>query len=77
MSFGTFLLAQDTVLLWSGEVYLIEAYLIDFTGDLYGKSVTVSFLRYLREEIKFTGLDSLIQLMEADKAQAKNILGIE
>jgi len=59
----------------NGKGYLIEAYLIDFSGDLYGKTVSVSFLRYMREEVKFTGLDPLIEQMELDKIEAKKLLG--
>ncbi|WP_462411671.1 bifunctional riboflavin kinase/FAD synthetase [Neobacillus sp. Marseille-QA0830] len=60
----------------NGQGYLVEAYLIDYAGDLYGKTVHVSFLRYMRGEIKFTGLDALIERMELDKKEAKVILGI-
>lgn len=58
----------------NGQDYLIEAYILDFSGDLYGKSVTVSFMRYMRDEIKFDGLDPLIEQMEADKAEARQII---
>jgi riboflavin kinase / FMN adenylyltransferase len=54
-----------------GKDYLIEAHLIDFKGDLYGKKVSVSFIHYLREEIKFPDLNSLINQMEQDKLDAK------
>ncbi|MEH7381067.1 riboflavin biosynthesis protein RibF [Bacillus sp. JJ1533] len=59
-----------------GKGYLIEAYLIDYSGDLYGKTVSVSFLRYMREEIKFNGLDPLIKQMELDKMEARSIMGL-
>src|SRR3954468_8259916 len=55
----------------NGEDYLIEAHLIDFNGDLYGKKVSVSFIHYLRAEIKFPDLNSLINQMEQDKLDAK------
>jgi len=58
----------------NGKDYLIEAHLIDFNGDLYGKKVTVSFIHYLREEIKFPDLNSLITQMEKDKLDAKNFI---
>ncbi|WP_251551602.1 bifunctional riboflavin kinase/FAD synthetase [Neobacillus muris] len=61
----------------NGQGYLVEAYLIDYAGDLYGKTVTVSFLRYMRGEIKFTGLDALIEQMEMDKKEAKALLGMD
>jgi riboflavin kinase / FMN adenylyltransferase len=55
----------------NGKDYIIEAHLIDFNGDLYGKRVSVSFIHYLREEIKFPDLNSLIKQMEQDKLDAK------
>jgi len=55
----------------NGENYLIEAHLIDFNGDLYGKKVSVSFIHYLRAEIKFPDLNSLINQMQQDKLDAK------
>ncbi|WP_042463264.1 bifunctional riboflavin kinase/FAD synthetase [Neobacillus dielmonensis] len=60
----------------NGQGYLVEAYLIDYSGDLYGKTASVSFLRYMRGEIKFTGLDALIAQMELDKKEAKELLEI-
>lgn len=60
----------------NGEGYLVEAYIIDFTGDLYGKTASVSFLRYMREEINFNGLEPLVKQMELDKLEARDILGL-
>ncbi|MBD8070741.1 bifunctional riboflavin kinase/FAD synthetase [Bacillus sp. PS06] len=59
----------------NGEGYLIEAHLLNYSGDLYGKTVAVSFIRYLRGEIKFDGLESLIHQMQQDKKEAEEILG--
>ena len=44
-----------------------ETYIIDFDGDVYGKTVTVKLLKYIREEKCFDGLDSLKQAIEEDK----------
>jgi riboflavin kinase / FMN adenylyltransferase len=55
----------------NGEDYLIEAHLIDFNGNLYGKKVSVTFIHFLREEIKFPDLNSLINQMQQDKLDAK------
>ncbi|WP_421383490.1 bifunctional riboflavin kinase/FAD synthetase [Bacillus salacetis] len=57
-----------------GRVYRLEAYLIDFSGDLYDKMVSIHFLRFLRDEIKFDNLDLLVAQMNEDKAEAKLIL---
>lgn len=43
-----------------------ETHLIDFSDELYGQTVTVSFLRYLREEKKFSDLDELREQIRTD-----------
>ncbi len=53
-----------------GEVNL-ETYLLDFSGDLYGKTLTVRFLDYLREEKKFEDADSLWRQIAADVEAAR------
>ena len=42
-----------------GHRVTVEPWLLDFTGDLYGKSLTLSFFRFLRPEQKFPSLDAL------------------
>jgi riboflavin kinase / FMN adenylyltransferase len=53
---------------------LLEVYLFDFDGDLYGKTIQVDFVRRLRGEEKFSGLPELIAAMEGDKAAARRVL---
>jgi len=53
---------------------LLETYLFDFDGDLYGETCRVSFFGFLRGEEKFDGLDALIGQMNRDKAEAKAML---
>lgn len=48
-----------------------ETYLLDFEGDLYEKTLTVSFLRYLREERRFEALEDLRQQIKSDIAEAR------
>ncbi|MGG0719497.1 riboflavin kinase [Robertmurraya massiliosenegalensis] len=60
-----------------GKDYLIEVHFLDFSGDLYDRTISVSFLHYLREEIKFDGLDPLIEQMNLDKLEAKRILEMD
>ena len=44
---------------------LLEAYLLDFSGDLYGEQASVQFLAFLRSERQFGGIDELrAQLMK-------------
>jgi riboflavin kinase/FMN adenylyltransferase len=53
---------------------LLETYLFDFDGDLYGRTIEVAFVRRIRAEEKFDGLEALMAAMERDKARAREIL---
>lgn len=53
---------------------LLETHLFDFTGDLYGRVLSVELIVWLRPEVKFSGLDSLVAQIAADAAQARAIL---
>ena len=52
----------------------IEAYLLDFSGDLYGKQLTLEFARRLRGELAFSSVDALIQQMKQDVEQSQAVL---
>ena len=51
-----------------------ETYLLDFSGDLYGKVVDVSFLERIRPEIKFDSKELLIKQIEKDVQVAKELI---
>lgn len=51
----------------------IEAHILDFDGNLYGKLITIEFLRFLRSERRFSSLDGLRRQLEADAAEARKI----
>ncbi|KRB49868.1 bifunctional riboflavin kinase/FMN adenylyltransferase [Rhizobium sp. Root708] len=53
---------------------LLETYVFDFSGDLYGQICSVSFFGYLRPELKFDGLDPLVEQMNRDKEEARALL---
>ncbi|QCI65759.1 bifunctional riboflavin kinase/FAD synthetase [Phreatobacter stygius] len=53
---------------------LLEVHVFDFSGDLYGREVDVAFAGYIREELKFDGLDALIAQMDEDSGKARAIL---
>jgi len=53
----------------------LEVHLFDFSGDLYGKTVTVSFEGFLRGQKKFSGLDELKAQLTEDMARARSLLG--
>jgi riboflavin kinase/FMN adenylyltransferase len=51
----------------------IEAYLIDFEGDVYGRIVDVSFVRRIRPEKRFSGVEELKEQIARDVEQARRI----
>jgi riboflavin kinase/FMN adenylyltransferase len=53
---------------------LLETFLFDFAGDLYGQELTVEFVGFIRDEAKFDGLDALIAQMNRDSEQARVLL---
>jgi riboflavin kinase/FMN adenylyltransferase len=53
---------------------LLEVFLFDFKGDLYGRRLDVAFIAFLREELKFDGVDALIRQMDDDSARARAAL---
>ena len=59
---------------FNGEGIRIEAHLLDFDRDIYGKTLTVEFVARLRGEQKFSGIDALIAQIRADVEQGRTIL---
>ena len=50
---------------------LLEAHLLDFSGDLYGQKVSVTFEHFLRSERKFDGLEAIKTQLQLDVAAAR------
>jgi riboflavin kinase/FMN adenylyltransferase len=53
----------------------VEAYILDFEGDLYGRVVDVGFVKRIREERRFSGVDELIGQIRRDVEEARIIAG--
>jgi riboflavin kinase/FMN adenylyltransferase len=53
---------------------LLEVFLFDFSGDLYGREIDVAFISWIREEMNFDGIAALIERMDKDSAQARAML---
>ena len=58
----------------NGKELLLEAHVFDFQGDLYRQLLHVDFIAHLREERWFADMDALIEQMNRDAAQARQIL---
>jgi riboflavin kinase/FMN adenylyltransferase len=54
-------------------VVLVEAYVLDWGGDLYGEQLTIEFLARLRGERRFDSIDALIAQMHRDVEDARRV----
>jgi riboflavin kinase / FMN adenylyltransferase len=54
---------------------LLEVFLFDFNGDLYGERLDVAFIGFIREELKFDSVEALVRQMTDDSARARERLG--
>ena len=57
----------------TGRGLLVEAYLIDFEGDLYGRTLRIAFISRLRGERRFGGVEELIAQMHRDVEMAREL----
>lgn len=53
---------------------LLETFVFDFSGSLYGEHCRVSFFGHLRDELKFAGLDPLVEQIRKDEEEARALL---
>ena len=56
---------------FGGTELRLEANIFDFEGDIYGKTIEVFWLDYIRDMIKFNNIDELCAQLEADKKIAE------
>jgi riboflavin kinase / FMN adenylyltransferase len=57
----------------TGRGLLVEAYLIDYDGDLYGRTLRIAFISRLRGERRFSSVEELIAQMHRDVAAAREL----
>ena len=53
---------------------LLEVFLFDFSGDLYGQTIDVAFIDWIRPELKFDSVDELVRRMDEDSRIARAAL---
>jgi riboflavin kinase/FMN adenylyltransferase len=59
---------------FSGHDVTVEAYLLDFDLDIYGATLEFQFVKRLRAEMKFSGIEALIAQIQADAAAGRSAL---
>lgn len=57
----------------NGAHRTIEVNIFDFSADIYGKAIRVTFIERIRSEVKFEGLEKLIAQLHQDKADSQEI----
>jgi riboflavin kinase / FMN adenylyltransferase len=60
---------------FGGSELRVEAHVLDFDGDLYGRRVSLTFEHRLRDEAAFPDVAALVAQMEQDIRQARRLLG--
>ena len=53
---------------------LLEVFLFDFKGDLYGTVLDIAFIGFIREELRFDSVEALVTRMNDDSARARAML---
>ncbi|WP_101843926.1 bifunctional riboflavin kinase/FAD synthetase [Halobacillus sp. Marseille-P3879] len=56
------------------EVKFLEVHMFDFNEDIYGCRISVLFYEYIREEVKFDGIEALVVQLHADELKARGLL---
>ena len=59
---------------FAGRDRRVEAYVLDFDGDLYGERVSLDFVAHLREQRRYEGPERLVEQIERDVAQTRAVL---
>jgi riboflavin kinase/FMN adenylyltransferase len=61
---------------FAGFAPTVELWLMDWSGDLYGRRVRVEFVQRLRDVLPFPSVDALIAAMRADERRGRELLGV-
>jgi len=61
---------------FSGRERRVEAYVLDFAGDLYGERVSLDFVAHLREQRVYAGIEPLVAQIREDVEETRRVLGL-
>jgi riboflavin kinase/FMN adenylyltransferase len=59
---------------FDGQGTTIEAYLLDYSGDLYGRFLAIDFRARLRDEVRFDGVEALTSQIRRDVERVREVL---
>ncbi|WP_155372156.1 bifunctional riboflavin kinase/FAD synthetase [Catellatospora vulcania] len=59
---------------FAGQDRRVEAYVLDFSGDLYGERLALDFVSHLRPTLKFDGVEALVEAIDDDVARTRAVL---
>ncbi len=60
---------------FDGTHELVEAFVLDFSGDLYGQRLTLAFVERLRDEQRFDSVEALVTQIQRDVDRARALVG--
>ena len=60
-----------------GDRMTVECFLLDFSGDLYGRTVRVEFYKYLRPERKFPSIEALAEEIQHNARQTREFFAVQ
>ena len=84
-SVGAVILVVGGLLAWSGAaqaaypdqpIKLVVGFPPGGGGDLYGRTIEIAFVEYVRGMVKFTNIDGLIAQMDDDTERVRDVLGV-
>lgn len=58
----------------NGHDIALEVNILDFEGDIYNAELEVTFVRFMREDIKFESLEALRKQLEIDRVEVDAVL---
>jgi riboflavin kinase/FMN adenylyltransferase len=63
-------------LAFSGAGFALEVHILDFEGDLYGQTLQVSLLHFVRGDLHFNDVASLLSQIQSDEQSIRGYLGM-
>lgn len=58
----------------NGETITLEVNIFDFSDDIYNEEISVAFIRYVRGDIRFEKIESLVEQLETDRKAVERIM---